>query len=212
MIIKVNLDYDMLAICQKFAQQSASSSTNYYKQRNQFDPKLIEAQIFQGKLGEFATYNYLKDKLINLTQPDIKIYSSKNKSFDVDLQSDEYKIHVKTQTVEQAKRFGGSFIFQYNGIEKSGHNDDEVFSPIGNNLVSFVFLDLNNHIAKIAGITNLNYLHKYNLFKLPIKKELQNNKRAVYYTDLQEFLQPEELWAVPNKLNQSFVIPAPKEN
>jgi hypothetical protein len=57
----------------------------------------VETILKFGKLGEVATYHILKDKVSNITYPDFEIYSVKQKSWDYDIKSTEYNIHVKTQ-------------------------------------------------------------------------------------------------------------------
>jgi hypothetical protein len=99
-----------------------------YKERNQTDLSKIKKDIYIGKLAEYAVFNHYNNNLgfDSVTEPDITIYSAKNKSYDADIvaihDSVEYKMHIKSQQINQADRFGLSWSFQ--------KNDPLVFNPI----------------------------------------------------------------------------------
>lgn len=172
---------------------SEKCDTSHYVKRNQFNEEKRKKDSLIGKIGEIATFNYLKDKVENLTYPDFEIYSAKNKSWDFDLKAKDRNFHVKSQDVVQGDRFGVSWIFQYgNGFNQS--YDKEIFDRLTDNqFISFVSINLETNEALIRAIVDLTFLHKKQLFKLPKLEKLQKaNKLAVYLKDLERY--PESLW------------------
>lgn len=163
--------------CQEFANKI---DTGFYATRNQSNnEKRIKDQIV-GKLGELATFIYFKDKAVELTQPDFKLYSKAEKSWDFDLKGDGINLHVKSQAIEQAKRYGESWIFQ--------NQDKHIFRDVSDkDYVCFVTVDLDRQSAEIKSIVKLEDLHKQDLFKKPKLAHL-TSKSAVYFTDLKNTL------------------------
>jgi hypothetical protein len=166
--------------------------TSYYANRSQFDNEKRKQDQIVGKLGEVATYNVLKEKYPTLSPVDFTIYSKKEKSWDFDLKADGICAHVKSQNLIQSKKYGESWIFQKgNGINRN--YDKEIFDRItANQYVSFVLVDLTKYEAEIKAIVELDFLHKKDMFRLPVLEKLRvANKMAVYFSDLKEY---------PNKL------------
>jgi hypothetical protein len=169
--------------------------TSYYAKRSQFDNEKRKQDQIVGKLGEVAVYNYLKEKYSEITAPDFQIYKKNEKSWDFDLKGNEKNVHCKSQNISQSKRYGQSWIFQKgNGVNR--HYDKEVFDRLSTNqYVSFILVDLDKYEAEIKAIVTLDFLHKKDMFKLPMLEKLRfANKVAVYYNDLKEY--PNLLWAL----------------
>ncbi|MCZ2224432.1 MAG: hypothetical protein LC122_12485 [Chitinophagales bacterium] len=168
--------------CREFSEKI---DTSFYAARNQFDNEKRKNDQLVGKLGEILSFNYLKDKVNNLTYPDFKIYDKKNKSWDFDLKGDKANIHVKSQNIIQSNRYGESWIFQA-GNKKYKNYDKEIFDKISDNqYVCFCIVDLKEFVGYLKIIVSLDVLHNNNLFKLPKLEKLQQaNKLAVYYSDL----------------------------
>ncbi|NBU99643.1 MAG: hypothetical protein EBS19_15780, partial [Spirochaetia bacterium] len=169
--------------------------TSYYAKRSQFDSEKRKQDQVVGKLGEIATYNALKEKYNDLSSVDFLIYEKNQKSWDFDLKANNINLHTKSQNIVQSKKYGQSWIFQKgNGVNR--HYDKEVFDRISpNQYVSFVLVDLNKYEAEIKAIVSLDFLHKKDLFKLPVLERLRlSNKVAVYYDDIKEY--PTQLWVL----------------
>jgi hypothetical protein len=98
--------------CWKFAEDVIDTNIKKYKKRNQKDRKRIMKQICIGKVAEWGAYQHLRDSGIEVSKPDMKIYPTKGKSFDADLSTPLFEIHVKTQTIEHMEKYGASWIFQ----------------------------------------------------------------------------------------------------
>jgi len=154
--------------------------TGFYATRNQFNKeKRIKDQII-GKLGELATFMYFKNKNIEISQPDFKLYDKANKSWDFDLKGDNLNIHVKSQSVDQGKKYGVSWIFQ--------NEDKHIFRDVSDNdYVCFVSIDLSQASGEIKSIVKLTDLHKKDLFKKP-KLAYLTSKSAIYMDDLKSSL------------------------
>lgn len=169
--------------CQDFANKI---DTAYYATRRQTNnEKRVKDQII-GKLGEVATYVYFKSKGIELTQPDFKLYSKAEKSWDFDLKGQDINLHVKSQAIYQAKKYGESWIFQ--------NEDKHIFKDVSeNDYVCFVLVDPDNNSAEVKSVVKLNELHSKNLFKKPKLIHL-SSKSAVYFEDLKSSLK-ENLFA-----------------
>jgi hypothetical protein len=104
---------EIIQICEEFAENCFPTNRIQYTKRNQTNPEKIKKDIRIGKMGEFAVYNLMLEKKVkNITKPDLKIYYEHNKSFDSDLKCDNYNLHVKSQCLESASRFGISWTFQ----------------------------------------------------------------------------------------------------
>lgn len=178
---------------QKCIEFSEQVDTSLYAQRNQWDVQKRKIDSKVGKLGELATYYNLVDKYPDITYPDFKIYKAKEKSWDFDLKSNSFNLHVKSQEALQGNKFGESWIFQF-GNGKNRHYDKEIFDKLSpNQYISFVKVNLLTKEAEVRAIVSLDLLHDNKLFALPVLEKLQQaNKLAVYYKDLQKF--SDKLW------------------
>jgi hypothetical protein len=169
--------------------------TSYYAKRSQFDNEKRKQDQVIGKLGEVAVFNALKEKHPTLSPVDFKIYSAKEKSWDFDLKANNINLHVKSQNILRSKKYGESWIFQKgNGVNRN--YDKEIFDRISpNQYVAFVLVNLEEKSATIKAIVELDFLHKKDLFKLPVLEKLRvANKMAVYFKDMKEFTT--KLWAL----------------
>lgn len=185
-MIKYFFSQEELDICKKF---SESVDTSHYSKRGQNNEQKRQKDALVGKLGEFAVYHSFKDKVSNMTQPDVQIYTAKQKSWDFDLKGDGVNLHVKTQDIEQGEKYGVSWIFQY-GNGKSQHYDKEIFDSLTpNQYIAFVSLSLKDNFAIIRAVVKLEFLHEKKLFGLPKLEHLQKaNKKAVYLKDIERYL------------------------
>jgi hypothetical protein len=108
------LDKDIVILCKHFAEKVVQTNIDCYKDRNQNSIEKIKKDILIGKLAEwgvFFVYHFVRGKM-NISSPDMRIYSIKDKSFDADLKFGLFNLHVKSQTSESAYRYGDSWVFQ----------------------------------------------------------------------------------------------------
>ena len=179
--MKINIPKDIKEKCLKFSYDSVDSSLDAYAKRGQSDKETIRGQIYTGKLGEYVSYLYLKEKY-NVTEPDCNIYSKFEKSYAADLLINNKKLHIKSQDINQANKFGMSWIFQFKENSKI-HTDNEIFVNKEGTAI-FVLVDKLYLTGEIKGIVDINKLHSLNLFKAPKKLDLSSSKKAIYFEDI----------------------------
>lgn len=161
--------------CVKF---SEDVDTQFYETRKQLNDEKRKKDSLIGKLGEIGTFKALKDKLPNLTEPDFLIYKASEKSWDFDLKADGVNIHVKTQDVEQGKKYGESWVFQ--------KQDKHIFKEYSEfDYVAFVSIDLKTRECFIRSILPVSLLHEKSLFK-QMKLFHLSSKCAIYYDDIKD--------------------------
>lgn len=162
-------------------QFSQDVDTSFYSTRNQNNNSKRQKDSLIGKLGEVAVYNYLKDKIVDLSEPDFKIYGPKEKSWDFDLKGQDFNLHIKSQDIQMGTRFGTSWIFQCQGFSY----DKEIFDRISpNQYIAFVSISLIEKFADIQAIVKLDFLHDNSLFEDPKVWQLRGIKKAVYLEKL----------------------------
>jgi hypothetical protein len=171
MIIETVPD-NMCAVAKKFAIESVDTNYDEYSRRNQFDKDKIIFDITTGKIAEYGVCLFLKKMNIGVTKPDIKIYDKNNKSFDADLKTEKYNIHIKSQDYNQSIKFGESWMFQ--------KRDKLTTSPSENDLIAFCIVKGNQVYLKKM-IQAIKILDKY---KAPKKESLRDSKVTIYYDDL----------------------------
>lgn len=151
-----------------------------YRRRNQSNPERIMAQITDGKLGELFACKYLKNKGFKCTDPDFEIYASRNKSFDADLFSNEQPIHVKTQNITSANKYGSSWVFQAGGVGFG--NRDPCLDESQDDWCVFVTVDHEKQSATVFGPFNINDVRPH--MKDPKLEHLKGIKKCIYLEDI----------------------------
>jgi hypothetical protein len=168
-------------ILDKVKEFSEAIDTSYYAKRNQNNNEKRKKDQLIGKLGEFAVYSLYKEQYPGLSEPDLNIYSAKKKSWDFDLKAPTINLHVKSQDIEQGKKYGVSWIFQV--------GDKEIFNSTVPSSIAFTTVDIKSGFVNVLGITAVDTLHNKKLFKLPKLEYLQKmNKVAVYLDDLKPYI------------------------
>lgn len=161
--------------CKEF---SELVSVDYYNNRNQFDTAKKRSDSMIGKLGELVVYYNLIEKYPDLTYPDFKIYKPREKSWDFDLKSSKFNLHVKTQEALQGNKYGESWIFQ--------NEDKHIFKNYNDNdYVVFVGVNMFQKHGIIKQILPVKLLHEMQLFKKPVLAKLIS-KSAVYFEDIKQ--------------------------
>ena len=167
------------ALCHKYAHDELESTFAQRAKRNQTNKDAMIAQVTCGKMAEWAVTMCLLDQGYDVTEPDMKIYTASKKSFDADLTVDGAPLHVKSQSVESARRFGTSWMFQYGG-RGYGHKDP-LIDKVDEN-VALCVVDFTNRNVVIHGIFPFEKLR--GILKEPVKLSLKKTKRCVYLKDL----------------------------
>ena len=98
--------------CRKFSIDAVESSRDLYTYRGTTNINKIIEDIYIGKAGEVGAYKYLLQQGVVCSKPDFKIYDARRKSFDADLNIPDMGVHVKSQGMDSAEKFGNSWLFQ----------------------------------------------------------------------------------------------------
>ena len=181
--MKIVIDSKTVEKCRKFAEDRLVLSANCYKWRGEQNKSKMIEDILVGTLGEFGVYEYLKQKGIQVSEPDLKIYEQKRKSHSADLQSEEFKFHVKSQTSRSISRYGHSYLFQ--------QKDKLVLSPSAMDFVCFTSVDLDGRVVEVHGVVKgVDLVPFYSECKVPMYR---HTKCALYLKDFQDKINLESL-------------------
>lgn len=160
------------AECNNFASRVVGTNVGEYVRRGQNNPETIRKQIIIGKLAEVGV-----SRLLNLTEPDFKVYPARKKSFAADLTDDLGRhYHVKCQEIKQSDMYGLSWVFQ--------KTDPLVLSPTDRDILVFCQLDYKNCDLRI--IDCVPALEAKDLFRAPKIEFLAKTKCVIYAVDLEQ--------------------------
>lgn len=140
--MKAELDSADVQRCRVFADEVISTNKDHYAKRGQNKTERIKAQIIEGKKAEIGVHAILCAHYAQLSPPDFQVYGKRGKSYDPDLTSDSFDFHIKTQSREQEKEFGASWIFQ--------RNDPLVATPNSRDVLVLTTVD--DHLVEVRGI------------------------------------------------------------
>lgn len=182
-VIKIKITPAQDEASRVFAEKSDYSK---YADRNQTDINEMIRQNYEGKKAEFGVYNWKKSIGEDVSEVDITIYPSEDKSFIQDLQSNGEKIHVKSENIEKGKQNGTpSFLFQYGNAKRtSGDKDKHAFNKKCKDQVVLCVVD--GDIINIVARTRIDILHDNEMFCQPRSPRLYGIKKAVYLCDLEQ--------------------------
>lgn len=184
----------------EFARECATTVHETYKKRN-IDQTMERTtfQLYYSKLAEFYVHWWLSrlSPRMKCTQPDVKIYHSLSKSFDADLHC------IGTTTKKQIAVHVKSCLFSFNvapswngqwGGSSGKGSDNHLFgndtnsiegAPLPPQFMAFVQCDINGVDSKprsvqLHGLVQVKTIQERQLWQLPIKQSLADNKRFVY--------------------------------
>ncbi|MCK9370555.1 hypothetical protein M0R04_11650 [Candidatus Dojkabacteria bacterium] len=72
------------------------------------------ADILVGVIGELGAYQYLRDKGYDVNLPNFEYTKNKTYAADFATEDGSKKFHVKSQSLESARRYGDSWLIQRN--------------------------------------------------------------------------------------------------
>lgn len=174
-IVDIQLDKQDLKTAQDFATARVGDGVGVYRRRGGF--KKID--IIVGALGELAAYKYLQNLKVETSQPDFTIHAVKDKTFNADLVSvSGLHFHVKSQSLDSARRYEASFLFQRTDPLFNNEGGDHFIVPV---VVCPLSLK-----ATVFGIHPVNYLVNENLFGECKLTHLRKTKVALYLKELVE--------------------------
>jgi hypothetical protein len=170
-VAKIPIDGKIKKFAEDFAERVFETNKKAYARRGQANKRKILHDNVVGKTGEIAVYKFLKGKGKNPSKPDFKIYTAKKKSYDADMYLGNLDLHIKTQHVKSAKKFGLSWVFQ---------KKDPLFKKCKATDVIVLCL------YKEASVTIMVMKPAKDLFPFlkPPKKEELSSKVCLYYDDI----------------------------
>lgn len=154
-----------LARCELFASHSVSTSTSEYSRRNQHSMVKIRDDIYRGKVAEYMVYDYLTFKGNETSLPDVEIYEARRKSYDADLVSNGYNVHVKSHTLNP--NYPVSWVFQKSDKLTKGSDD----------FLALVIMDEEFEAKAYLGQA------KHFTFRPPVNESLKS-KTCIYVDDI----------------------------
>lgn len=158
-----------------FAERAYETNRNKYAKRQQFNARTIKRQISDGKLVEEAVCQALAVcDFDNISQPDYEVYSSTRKSFEPDLiTEDGYRLHIKGQTEESARRYGTSWMFSV--------EDPLLHNPTDKDIIIFAIILEGYDAVEVLGWINATTLLSLDAYTFPVLESQKESKRVVYY-------------------------------
>ena len=177
--MKIKISKYLLGKVEEFAYKRINGSKALYEYRGESNISKMEEDIMVGTLGEYAIYQLLRQQGHKCTKPDLKIYEKRKKSFDQDLIADDFKIHVKSQSLKSEKRYGRSFLFQ--------RSDKLLTKPDTNDFLAITNVDLVNREVNVIGFINVPVMVKLGLIGECSVPRFRTTKVAIYIDDIEPF-------------------------
>lgn len=164
--MEVELGDDIVYLCNHFAELTYLSNLDEYARRGQNNPDKIKLDIAQGKAAEFAAMYYLiEEGHGKVSIPDTTLH--RKKSFDPDLTTSRYNIHVKSQSQESYSKYGKSFLFQKKDpLVVNPKDNDRIVTVLCTGLYIF-------HVSWLGSPANVKW-------KQPRVEKLRSTKVAIY--------------------------------
>lgn len=172
----IGVDYEM---ARAFAMDVDHTVAESYAARHQTNPEQRIRQAIVGKLGEIATRVYLLDHGLACDPPDFTITTRKSYGADMTFTHTHAAVHVKSQSLESARKYGLSWMFHV--------SDRGIFKTSSTRARMVLCLVRPTDVLICAYMPVLVPL-KQNLYRYPVLESQQDVKRVLYYKDIpQEF-------------------------
>ena len=172
----VNISKRVYNKCVKFADKRVKGSKSLYSYRGEKNLDKIREDIIIGTMGEWAVEAHLKSLGYDCSEPDMKIYNKRRKSFDADLYVDDIEVHVKSQGLKSSKRYGNSWLLQ--------KSDKIVTNPKNNQIFAFTCVEHKERLVDILGYCWCQDM-KYGECKVPWYRD---TKVAIYLQDVEDLI------------------------
>ncbi len=166
-----NISEEILVDCSEFA----GLSNNNYDKRGQRDEIRKKEQCFFGKVGEWVAHSAIKPYFVELTYPNMEIYSGRSKTWSNDLMAGDVPFACKT-----CEWNGDSWVFQLSDEDGRG-TDKEIFGQdTKDKLIVCVQLDIKKTSGRIRALIPLSQVRALDLFDEPRKTDLKGKKLVIY--------------------------------
>jgi hypothetical protein len=194
-MIDVNIPAEWIDKCEQFSLECAQTNLSRYKSRGQSVINKIVSDIFVGKMGECAVYLNKVSLGLECSEPDFNIYRGRQKSYDADLRSENRKLHVKTQSLNSATKYGTSWILQ----AKEG-DADKLFKHRDDNDFAVLCVMKSDTLVTILAEVSIIWLFVNHLIEEPKIKFFIGTKKALYWSNIQARLEGSRECSKCNKL------------
>jgi len=197
--MKIKITKEQYEKARQFAEQRIGLSEDLYRRRGELKVNKMLEDIIIGTVGEYGAAKYIRSKLHNCSRPDLKIYKGRKKSFDADLIvkdvktcDDDFKdkqklnIHVKSQGVSSAKKYGNSWLLQKSDKITQEPSDYDYF----------VFTKVDGLEVEILGVVKCKDIIDNDLLdecKVPM---FRHSKHALYFKDIEQKLTKRKIWSI----------------
>jgi len=179
--MKIKISKYIYGKIEEFAQKRIQGSKNLYTYRGEKNNDKMINDIIVGTLGEYGVYQLISKQGLKCTKPDLKIYTTKRKSFAADLfasnSKHDFSVHVKSQSLESEKRYGRSWLFQ--------RSDSLVNAPELCDYMAFTNVDLETREVELLGYVSGVDIGESNLWGECRVPRYRHSKVAVYLDDLE---------------------------
>ena len=162
---------------------------SFYKNNRNANPTKVKQNNWISKLAEVGVAQYLMKQGYPWVEPDFRIYTKKDKSWNADLPYDNYgypNIHVKScdkSTCDYLRKNSNddySWTFQYANKNGRGGKDD-IFGT--DDEVALVYVpEMASRWIRLVSIIPFGTIKP--LLKDPISPRLKGIKKCLYYKDL----------------------------
>lgn len=185
-MIDVLIPQEWIDKCEQFSLACAQTNINRYRSRGQTSIDKIVSDIYTGRLGEVGVYLHKISLGIPCSEPDFSIYEGKKKSYAADLTSGNDKIHVKTQSLNSATKYGTSWILQ----AKQGDSDKLFKFRTDNDKAVLCVIKSKNEVTILAEVS-INWLFSNDLIEEPKVPFFIGTKKAIYWDKVKELIRLE---------------------
>jgi hypothetical protein len=164
--------------CRKFAEDCDIRSKKDYVygvMRNQpYAEKRIRDHT-NGKMCELAAHRIFERHGLKTSEPSFEVL--KKPTWDCDLESDDYRIHVKGQSHESVSKYGKSWTFQV-GNKYGSYGKDPIYAgPYDDkDLVAFCSIGVDMRTVTVDALVPVPDLHKNKLFTFVDGEDLPHLK------------------------------------
>jgi hypothetical protein len=186
----------------EFAEGVTPTTATNYACRNQGNVAKLKKDAATGHVGELAWQLYLSQQGFDVTPVDSKIYQTRQKSWAPDLTitmpcGKLYRVHVKSQDADSARRYGISWTFQLaDGRGQIGgrHTDPVTMRKTTTEDDWFAFTVVGDENIRLYAFFPALMAHDRELWRLPKLEHLQRSKVVIYFDILKTL--GEDMWSL----------------
>ena len=186
MIVLIHLTPEEMKRAEDFAIKKSVTTEKIYRARRQSNSAAIIAQSVIGHMGEIATYKFLTESGFSCSEPNDEIYTKGKNFIRPDFNCEQYHIHVKSQSVQSANKYGTSWTFQKSSTRGRFRHQDPILTPWkvkDHDMLACCICDPKTATVSILACLQIYLIHQNNLFEDPVLNKLKGLKKVIYFDD-----------------------------